>query len=108
MSENNNLIVAYLREHVRKHKGLPYWSLAMGIEGVMMEMGWTPPVRSSDLKPCPFCRSNEQIIVSGDSLGETYWVECGGCLCEGPWSKTKVNAVEAWNNRTNTDDGREG
>lgn len=40
---DNNPIVDYLQEHVRKHEGLPYWALAMGVQGVLESMGWTPP-----------------------------------------------------------------
>jgi hypothetical protein len=51
MSKDNNLrepFEAYLREHVREHQGLPYWCLALGLEGVAEKMGWEPPRKTSD------------------------------------------------------------
>ena len=37
----DNPIVDYLKEHVRNYEGLHYWSLAMGVQGVMERMGWS-------------------------------------------------------------------
>ena len=39
----DNPVTDYLKEHVRNYEGLPYWSLAMGVQGVLMGMGWEPP-----------------------------------------------------------------
>jgi len=37
-------LISYLKEHVRNYEGLPYWSLAMGIRGVIDEAReeWQP------------------------------------------------------------------
>lgn len=50
MSTNDNPIIDYLKRYVREYKGLPYWSLAMGIQGVIMGMGWATPEEVKDLK----------------------------------------------------------
>lgn len=51
----------------------------------------------SELKPCPFCKS-ESLIYDIDTDGVA--VECNGCLACGPRKSTAVAAEEAWNRRT--------
>lgn len=33
----------YLQQHIRNHEGLPFWSLELGIKGVLEQEGWSPP-----------------------------------------------------------------
>jgi hypothetical protein len=50
----DNPIIDYLKKHVRNHEGLPYWSLATGVQGVMMQMGWDPPEHKEEVPAkCP-------------------------------------------------------
>jgi hypothetical protein len=55
------------------------------------------------LKPCPFgCTHTVDIELSPDAefLNEEAWfVECGCCLCRGPWASTRPKAAELWNKR---------
>jgi hypothetical protein len=48
-------IIDYLKEHVREYEGLPYWSLAMGLEGVLEGVGWS-------------CA--EEVVVLGEKLNQ--------------------------------------
>jgi len=58
------------------------------------------------LKPCPFgCGYLEDVEVVADPESqmvhrEWWYVECGCCLCRGPWTSTsKQKAAELWNSR---------
>ena len=57
------------------------------------------------LKPCPFgCTFLEDVEVKADPESPTadrwFFVECGCCLCRGPWTSTsKEKAAELWNSR---------
>ena len=60
-----------------------------------------------ELKPCPFCGSEAQII----SCGKEWYVECSRnpfvCYCK-PWTgyiDTKEYAIELWNRRA--EDGKD-
>ena len=61
---------------------------------------------SDDLKPCPFCGSDD-IQLSTNDDGDPLWVSCEMCECQGPWRnpdnsaypQTEANYVEAWNRR---------
>ena len=48
-----------------------------------------------DIKPCPFCGSNEKVLVrpSGDKCR----VICYSCDAEGSYKKSEKEAIEAWN-----------
>ena len=46
----DNELTDYLKQYIRDYKGLPYWSLSMGIIGVMMGMGWQSPEDIERLK----------------------------------------------------------
>lgn len=53
---------------------------------------------SENLKPCPFCGSNEIFIDQPDA--NCFYVGCANCGVNGTTANTKERAVEAWNRRT--------
>ncbi len=55
---------------------------------------------TSELLPCPFCGSDEFLILSNSLLGEhSFWqVECG-CHAFGASEMLRENAIKAWNTR---------
>lgn len=57
---------------------------------------------TDDLKPCPFCGTDELLsichdLVTGGVL--PYSVECITCFTHGPSAKDIDNAIKVWNNR---------
>ena len=74
--------------------------------------GWNPVVekkrqkkairemklRYQDMKPCPWCGS-ESFFVDQDENG--WYVECNGCLSQGPRAETQEKAEKVWNRRAN-------
>lgn len=46
-----------------------------------------------DLPGCPFCRS-ENLLIDRDREG--WYVECNGCLAEGPRAETQAEAERRW------------
>lgn len=52
------------------------------------------------LKPCPFCGESNHISARGGAPDyASWWIECEGCLTEGPAAETKAEAIVAWNRR---------
>lgn len=51
---------------------------------------------SEDLPGCPFCGS-DNLLVDRDSEG--WYLECNGCLAEGPRAKTQAEAERRWAGR---------
>lgn len=49
-----------------------------------------------DLPGCPFC-SSENLLIDRDSEG--WYVECNGCLAEGPRADTQAEAERRWARR---------
>ena len=49
-----------------------------------------------DLPDCPFCGS-ENLLIDRDSEG--WYVECNGCLAEGPRAENQAEAEHRWSNR---------
>ena len=49
-----------------------------------------------DLPGCPFCGS-ENLLIDRDSGG--WYVECNGCLAEGPRAETQAEAERRWASR---------
>ncbi len=65
-----------------------------------------------ELKHCPFWRSHPRdlmrstsIMISseGEPEREVYWGLCEICNCTGPGKRTKLGAIEAWNDRLEED-----
>ena len=62
--------------------------------------------KSVSVACCPFCRSDQELIVSDverDGYAPAYWpsaVQCGGCGASGPWGDTEESAVKKWNQAT--------
>lgn len=52
----------------------------------------------SELKPCPFCGSNN-VDLSGYLNGRYYDVACMACEAKGPVAQLADGAAEAWNRR---------
>ena len=50
-----------------------------------------------DLPSCPFCGS-ENLLIDRDSEG--WFVECNGCLAEGPRAETQAEAERRWARRS--------
>lgn len=58
----------------------------------------------ADLKPCPFCGSNDVDIrwyMPRRGNGVLSFVLCYDCESSGPEKPTDEKAVEAWNRRAN-------
>lgn len=53
----------------------------------------------SDLKPCPFCGSDDVYVPMTDSRIDWYFVWCPGCCFAGPGRTKGQDAIEAWNRR---------
>jgi len=54
-----------------------------------------------ELKPCPFCGSDEFLAVAHSVMGShSFWqVECG-CHASGAPEYIRMDAVREWNTRT--------
>lgn len=55
-----------------------------------------------ELKPCPFCREKDCIVVLKEKTVQgipILHVVCGICAASGPQKRTKESAIEAWNRR---------
>lgn len=54
----------------------------------------------AELKPCPFCGENSPEIehIEGTILHPAYFVKCGHCGAQAPWSD-KGDHVDKWNMR---------
>ena len=54
----------------------------------------------TELKPCPFCGGEAEIVDTGDLYGHCeYSVSCTSCNCNTDWLTNKKEAVQAWNKR---------
>lgn len=57
-----------------------------------------PEIQSSrNLKRCPFCGS-KAVGCRNTELDMDWHVKCYSCGSEGPFERTKDEAIEAWNN----------
>lgn len=59
----------------------------------------------NELKPCPFCGSDEFLAVAHSVLGShSFWqVECG-CHASGAPEFIRADAIREWNTRTASED----
>lgn len=54
----------------------------------------------SNLKPCPFCGSDNAKHFGYDAAGEPeHFVQCLECSTTGPYAEDETSAVEHWNRR---------
>lgn len=51
---------------------------------------------TDDLKPCPFCQSED---IRAFDIGKTFVLYCYECCASGPEADTLEGAVEGWNRR---------
>lgn len=51
------------------------------------------------LKPCPFCKSDGEIVRDNLHMMRGYIVKCSSCGAETMYYKNKKLAVDAWNTR---------
>ena len=58
---------------------------------------------TDELKPCPFCGGSKQKVKSSGRWG--WFVSCS-CAAVGPSSKSRDEAIIAWNRRTEPLQGR--
>lgn len=61
----------------------------------------------SELKPCPFCGGEAEVIKAHQIFERPYVVICKNTKCRaslGEFSSTREEAIEAWNRRA--DDGK--
>ncbi len=52
-----------------------------------------------NLKPCPFCGSDDLDVATADSADVLWSVWCEDCGAEGPNEPTVPAAEMSWNNR---------
>ena len=53
----------------------------------------------AELKPCPFCGSNNVKIHIPYFAADCYMVQCYDCNCNTAVYESAENAAEAWNRR---------
>lgn len=56
----------------------------------------------AELKPCPFCGSEDLHIDYEIENGspKTFYVVCMNCFAQGPFHYTEKIAIDAWNKRS--------
>lgn len=52
-------------------------------------------MNNEELKPCPFCGGEAEIVMSGGDRR----VECKKCGARSDWYDTEAEAIAAWNRR---------
>ena len=60
---------------------------------------------SEKLKPCPFCGGKGEVYQAPTMLNleiddDAYWVQCRNCFSRVGNSYSQVEAINAWNRRT--------
>ena len=54
------------------------------------------------LKPCPFCGSEEVLLISSTAR----WVRCPDCCVAGPVGEDNISAIRLWNKRVTPKEGK--
>jgi len=55
-------------------------------------------IQKTKLAPCPFCGGREQHEMTYNGDYQTHYLQCR-CGARLSWSKTKEDAIKAWNSR---------
>lgn len=76
----------YCEECGRKHKS------------ITDEFEWLELKYKEDLKPCPFCGS-ENIGVYESEVADVWYVSCNGCGCQIDSYTDRKWAINTWNSR---------
>lgn len=58
----------------------------------------------SELKRCPFCGGEAELIKRKSNFPYIHGVWCIGCKCRTSFEKSEEIAIEKWNNRKPVDD----
>ena len=53
-----------------------------------------------ELKPCPFCGGEAEVLSSIRLNEQTFFAWCDNCESRGYYYNTEADAVEAWNTRS--------
>lgn len=57
-------------------------------------------MEKTELRPCPFCGSDDLAAVKVVTPNENKWyISCRLCLTNGPFETTRDRAIEMWNLR---------
>lgn len=62
------------------------------------------PNREIKLKPCPFCGGPAEIVNTGRSVLNTYFVGCWWCGVRTDYEHDEEIAVDLWNRRVESND----
>lgn len=57
---------------------------------------------SEELKPCPFCGSEDLIVLKKRNTPK--WMQCANCLSSTGTYNTVEEVIEAWNRRVSDED----
>lgn len=52
-----------------------------------------------EIKPCPFCGGEADLMTPEDDQMRLYTAMCMGCYCTGKECETEAEAIKAWNTR---------
>ena len=58
---------------------------------------------NKELKPCPFCGSENLEILGGDDIDKLTLISCDNCGATVAFEKKTISAKNAWNRRANND-----
>ena len=67
-------------------------------------------MKENELKPCPFCGSEAELITRQQCLADAYSVRCKSRVCRGRTHKlvrTKWQAIKEWNRRADSEQREE-
>lgn len=53
----------------------------------------------TELKPCPFCGGEAELVIDGTDDCPCIWVQCKNGCCSIRFCETEAEAIEAWNKR---------
>ncbi|MDE6210111.1 MAG: Lar family restriction alleviation protein [Lachnospiraceae bacterium] len=56
-------------------------------------------MKKSDIKSCPFCGGQVDVIIPGGRYFKFYQIRCDGCGANSKECNTPEDAAELWNKR---------